>query len=347
MKTKHFFLFFSFLLFLPQAFAVDAKVIFTKGNVIKVDYALNEEGKGTALKVGDHLLEGYEVITAEHGMAILKIDGHSNIRIEPNTRVRLEQLPYFYEGSDKEIEQGSSFFLKFGTMVIDLVKSFGTEAATVRTKNSVLGVRGTKFLVNNDKNENDVLLTVNTGLVEIKNADKVDFVGKGESIVVEKDRFFTKKQKYNVNALIDWSVLSKKPKRIYASLNKSFRNEFKKRKQKWTYDKKRIKKQQRMWNVKRNNTLERVRKNKLKRSPILQQRKKRIKAIQAYKLQELKQKKRKQVKRKRRKPAPGTRNKSNATRGGEHLPDKMTPNQRKRIQDIQRQRDVRRRSRMR
>ncbi len=259
-------------------FAVDIKVVFTKGDNFKIeeDEAGGEEAK--PLRKNDYLHESHSVATGRNGFVLLRIAGHSNIRLEANTKIVINQLPYFYEDS-KEIEREASFILEFGNMFVDMDRKFDTEALTIKSRNSVLGVRGTKFLVGRDEKSNDVLLTVKSGQVEIKNniSQQNDFVLPNESIVVANDKNFTAKQKYKFQNDIDWEINNPKAKKGFKQLSQAYRQEFKAKRKSWKVNKKQRQKLKNAWKVR---TLANLDKTKsLKPSSIYKQRRQRIRTI--------------------------------------------------------------------
>ena len=157
------FLFILISIILSQlVYSQEIRVLFSKGK----NYKLLDSGITTSIKKGMSLLEKDIIATGKNGLIILKIAGHSTIRVEGSTKIRISQLPYFFENTD-EIEREGSVFLEFGSLIIDMSRSFDSEALKIKTTNSSMGVRGTRFLVNRDVD--NILLSVNKGQVEIHN----------------------------------------------------------------------------------------------------------------------------------------------------------------------------------
>lgn len=242
MMMKIILLFLTFILS-GQLMAADLVVKFVKGKAYKRDV----DEKTVGLKKGSKVVETDTIITESKSLVILRVKGHSTIKIEANTEVEISELPYFYEKS-KEVERPASLILHYGSMLFDVKKKSDNEVLKVKTKNTVMGVRGTKFLVSQDEN---LLLSVKSGLVEIDNAKsgQTDFVDGGESIVLEKNKTFTKRQKYKFQDDINWNLDESKKSSLNAKFKKSYREEFIKKKKPWVQDKKRFKKFRNMWEV--------------------------------------------------------------------------------------------------
>jgi hypothetical protein len=218
------------------SFAVDIKIIFTKGSVTKK----TENGDLIPLLKGMRVIESDTLITGDHSMAVFMIKGHSTHRLEAGSALAIEQLPYFFEGS-KEIESPGIVKLISGTIVSKINKSKSHESFKIKSTSVVFGVRGTEFLVSNEKSK-DILLSVNEGEVESYNPKTKfrEFVGDKESFFVEQGSNYTKKQKFKFHKSIDWNISSIEPKASYRSLKNKIRKEFLLKRKSWSHDKKRI-----------------------------------------------------------------------------------------------------------
>ena len=179
-----------FLLLLSlSTFSSEIRVIYVKGDA----YVL-EEASQRRLSSGDLIDEGESIETKKNSFLILKIGEHSKHKIDPETIVQIESLPYKFEGGE-EIEQPAQIYLKVGTIMSEIFEKSDNESAIARTNSTSMGVRGTKFLVN--QNDSDVLLSVEEGVVEIKNNNQADIVEANQSVVVENDKVFTAVRPYN------------------------------------------------------------------------------------------------------------------------------------------------------
>ena len=147
-----------------SVFAKEIKVVYAKGNVKIFDI---EGNKSKALK-GMIVKEGELISTAKSSFVILKIEGHSVHRVEEETTLRIDELPYNFEDSE-ELEQGGNLYLKVGTIFSEVIKKSDNDSLTIKTKNTTMGVRGTKFMVSSGGENQNTWLSVDEGEVEIKN----------------------------------------------------------------------------------------------------------------------------------------------------------------------------------
>lgn len=225
---------FALLFLFVSTFAVaeDVTVFYKKGVVKKVDY----EGNEVDLKKGDTLIEGDTLKTLEDSLVILKIGTHSTHRVEENSEILIEQLPYNYEES-KELEQGGGFFLKVGTIFCEIFQRASDESFKVRTKSTTMGVRGTKLMASIDTDSNDTWLTVNEGRVEVSNAlsKNSDLVENGKSMVVENDKTFTQQKKYEWQNNLKWDIEKNKDNfKSFRQQRKLAYKEFRNKRSSWT-----------------------------------------------------------------------------------------------------------------
>ncbi len=213
-----------------NTFAIDIKVLFVKGSA--TIETLDE--KSRPAKAGDLIVEGDKIETHDSSLVIIKIKGHSVHRIEENTTLLVEQLPYKYEDS-KDIEQHCSFFLEVGTIFTEVVEKSDSDTMEIRTRSSVMGVRGTKFMVSQDKDSEYVWLSVDHGEVHIKNdhMGKADSVGAKQTIVVENDKKFSAQKRYKFHKNLEWNLNSKEVRKTFKANRINAKLEFRKKKSKW------------------------------------------------------------------------------------------------------------------
>jgi hypothetical protein len=183
--------------------AIDIKIFYAKGDVKIVDL---EGVKKKALR-GETAIEGDKIVTGDKSFVIIKIDKHSVHRVEENSSLLISKLPYFFKDSE-HLEQGGSFYLEIGTIFSEVFKKSGNESLEVRTKNTIMGVRGTKLMVSRDLDSNHTWLSVDEGEVEIKNeiSNHHDIVLKKQSIVVENDSHFTKQKRFDWHNKVSWNI---------------------------------------------------------------------------------------------------------------------------------------------
>jgi len=213
-----------------NSFAIDIKILFVKGTAIIED--IHEVTRPA--KAGGLIVEGDRIETQDSSLVVLKIEGHSVHRIEENSTVLIEQLPYKFEDSN-DVEQHGSFFLKVGTIFTEVLESSDSDTFEIRTKASVMGVRGTKFMVSQDDDSPHVWLTVDHGEVHIQNdhMGKADLVGAKETMLVEHDRKFTAQKRHAFHKELEWKVDSKIVKKTFKAHRKIARQEHRAKKKNW------------------------------------------------------------------------------------------------------------------
>jgi hypothetical protein len=219
-----------FLTLSTAAQAVDMKVIFSKGKVQKI----NLENEKVNLDKGDNLVEGDILLTGKDAFVVLKIKGHSTHKVEENSEITVVNLPYYFEKSS-ELDQGANLLLKAGTIFSDVVSSNGKKTLTIKSNNTVMGVRGTKLLVSRDKESKDVWLLVKTGEVEIHNelSGHKDILIKGQGLVVENDRTFTAIKRYDILKNLSWDMSPASNTNEFSIKKKLAYKEYSDKKSKW------------------------------------------------------------------------------------------------------------------
>ncbi|MBC76334.1 MAG: hypothetical protein CME64_09990 [Halobacteriovoraceae bacterium] len=216
-----------FLLLSASTFSSEISVLFVKGTAYVTD-----ESTQKRLNKGDVINEGESIETKKNSFLILKISEHSKHKIDPETIVQIESLPYKFEGGE-EIEQPAQIYLKVGTIMSEIFEKSDNESAIVRTNSTSMGVRGTKFLVN--QNDSDVLLSVEEGVVEIKNNNQADIVEANQSVVVENDKVFTAVRPYKFQKQINWSF-REDTLRSFNEVRAAYKSEFLKKRRPWKRD---------------------------------------------------------------------------------------------------------------
>lgn len=215
-----------------NVFAEDILIYFSKGKVVSID----SDGNEKSLTKGDYLSEGEILKTGENSFVILKIGSHSTHRVEESSEIIVEQLPYKYEDSE-ELQQGGRFFLKLGTIFSEIFQKTDNESFEVKTLNTTMGVRGTKLMASIDGESSDTWLTVNEGIVEVKNniSNDQDIVIKDQSMVIEKDKNFTRQQKYEWQKNLKWNIEQNKGNfKTFKKQRKLAYKEFRQRRSSWT-----------------------------------------------------------------------------------------------------------------
>lgn len=220
------------LLYSINIYAEDATVFYSKGYVVSID----SEGHEKKVKIGDSFIEGETLKTGENSFAILKIGEHSTHRVEEKTEITIEKLPYEYEDST-ELQQGGSVFLKLGTIFSEIYKKSANDSFEIKTRNTTMGVRGTKLMASIDEYSHDTWLSVNEGTVEVDNAisNEKDIVIKNQSMIIEKDKTFTRQQKYDWQKNLKWNIEKNKENfKYFRKQRKIAYQEFRQRRSSWT-----------------------------------------------------------------------------------------------------------------
>lgn len=130
-----------------------------------------------------HLIPDDKVIVNENAFLALEVDDDKHIGVESESAIVINAT-----GNAKE-----------GAVVIDLLYGKGTfvidnplsekDSFKVKTSNASLSVRGTSFSVEYDKENDKTLVSVETGVVQVKNnfSGEEILLHEGESAVVESD----------------------------------------------------------------------------------------------------------------------------------------------------------------
>jgi len=274
-------------IFSQNSFAKDIIVFYAKGDV-KITNLENEERK--ALK-GTNITEGEQISTGNNSFVILKIDGHSVHRVEENSNLLINNLPYNFKDSD-ELEEGGSFYLKLGTIFSEVTQKSDTNSLTIKTKNSTMGVRGTKLMVSKGQETNDTWVSVKEGVVEVQNevSGNHDLLLNKQSLVIESDKNFTKQKVYEWQNKLSWTI--DKPIEIeksFRSQRKLERMEFRKKRSNWTRKEALFKSKMNEWKTK--NEKYKIRTKDFKPNPQKIIRKERLKEKISIKLKDKRLKK--------------------------------------------------------
>lgn len=268
------------------------KIVFNKG----YNYKFNASGLKTDLKKGSLINEGDTIFIASDGLALLKIPGHSHMKLDAGTELSVDQLPEYLNNSEEVVEPAILQQIK-GAILIEMEKPSDSETLLIRSKSATLGVRGTRFLV---AAEDDVSVLVNEGLVEIKNeSGQADFITENESMVIENGRNFTARQKIEDLKTINWDVNSKNNSN-WREARKKFRENFRKKRQIWKSNGLRYESFKKRWQEKKARSQKRI--QKLIKNP---EAKKKYEEI----IKRKKSKKRKLLKTKRNRPGTNSQEK--------------------------------------
>jgi hypothetical protein len=223
MKIYLFIILFSF-----PTLAQKIKVIYAKGHVQTMRY-------GTAYDIsrGDRLRRKETLVTGDKSLCILKIENHTTIKLEENSKLDLSATKRS-RGVSK-----TNLIMKVGEMVINVVKNTKNLETNVQTGLASFGIRGTTFKAS--AHQDKEWLAVKEGIVEASSfKNQVDFVQQGEAIFIEKEIGFTKPLKYKFVEKINWRTDIKKNVKVAFNelsevfgINKEIDEEYKKKKLDW------------------------------------------------------------------------------------------------------------------
>lgn len=240
---------------------LQAKIVFTKGE----NYKFSATGLKVNLRKGTSIEEGDQLVIVEDGLAIIKVTGHSVLKLESGTKLNFDQLPQVIgQGGNQEVTNPAQITNKIGSVLIKMIKESNSETLVVKSKDATLGVRGTKFLVSTDE---DVVVAVNEGTVELESNGNTDFLTKSESMVVENGRSFTARQKLDVFKNLNWDVESQKTSR-WKNIRKKFRQAYLKKREKWKANKPRVQTFKKRWQERTQRSRDKIK--KLMKSPSVQ-----------------------------------------------------------------------------
>lgn len=232
---------------------LEAKIVFNKGD----NYKFNAAGLKIKLQKGAAIEEGDQLVIKEDGLAVIKIVGHSVLKLEGGTKLNFNQLPEVIgEGKNQEVSSPAELTNKIGSILIKMLKESSSESLVVRSKDATLGVRGTKFLVSTDE---DVVVAVNEGTVELESNGNTDFLTKSESMVVENGRNFTARQKLDVFKNMNWDVESQKTSK-WKNIKKKFRQAYLKKREKWKANKPRVQTFKKRWEERTQRSRDKIKK---------------------------------------------------------------------------------------
>lgn len=189
-------------------------------------------------------------MTGDDGFVVFKIDKVSTHKIEENTTILLEEIAKANESETYESSE-TIFSLIRGTILNEVEERQASKSFIIKSNNLSFGVRGTTFLIDKD-DENDYLLSVNEGLVEVEDriSNKRDFLEKDESIEILKGSQFQGRQKFKFSKDIDWNVRSTKRSKNFRTIRKKAKLELKQKRKKWINNRDRNEKFQQLWKSK-------------------------------------------------------------------------------------------------
>lgn len=172
------------------------KVVYRKGGVVLLrNHVETQVNKGLILETGDLIK------TSENSLVIIKSSA-STLKISSNSVMKLNFDNPEVINSD----------ILIGTAVIRFLnkklRPSTKEMMTVKTPTASLGVRGTRFFTFVGKKKNNVILSVDNGIVAFAgtNTNNEVLVRKNSSSMVNMKSNILKSRKFGFEKLINWSV---------------------------------------------------------------------------------------------------------------------------------------------
>lgn len=178
------------ILIASSSFAADGKIVFLKGEVL-----LN--GKTTTLKAP--ISFGDKVITKKEALAVIKMNKNAVIKIKQNTELSIP-LP------KKDNKKTTNVYSLIVGEIFIKANQKKNETYQVKTKNTIMGVRGTQFFISSGKDKN-VWMCVNEGkvAVSINGQEGEVLVREGEGVVINSNRLPKVKQ-YAWTKKLNWKL---------------------------------------------------------------------------------------------------------------------------------------------
>lgn len=181
-----------------NAFAI-GKFQYIKGNI-----TIERSGKSIKInKKNNKILENDLIKVASDSLAIAKINKKVTIKIEENSQLKVEKL-----GTIKK--QETSILMETGSAFVDFFNKDKRGKLTYKTRQAVMGIRGTRFFVSYGNSADDAWMCVRNGIVEVTNKKgrKVQ-VKAGEGLKIQKNSLSDPKY-LPWTSKLNWNFNSKK-----------------------------------------------------------------------------------------------------------------------------------------
>jgi hypothetical protein len=195
MKTL---LIFSFILCSAVHALSNSKIIYMKGDV-KVERE-GEEYRGHK----NFQLQNSDIVrTGIDSLAIVQLENHSKLKLDDNSSLAVE-----LNRDEKSDSKVTYINMLRGSFLMDFKKQ-DKEEIFIKVKKVSMGVRGTRFLVGADgEDEDHITLAVERGQVDLYQFDRDDSesVIEGHGVIVENGQNLTKPYKYNWLRNVNWNV---------------------------------------------------------------------------------------------------------------------------------------------
>jgi hypothetical protein len=225
---------------------VSAFLRFKRGEVL----FKTSETRFETIEIDQDLFEKDIIKTEANSFAIIELPDNSKIKIGPDTELKIEKL---VERIDNKNFSKSSLLLKTGKILIDIINKSAEPVLDIKTKNTSIAVRGTRFFVAQDrKGQGNLWVSSDRGELEVSSLrvkGVVDAVDGGQGIVVDQLGYFTQPLDYDWVKSINYDIEDRTPLfGDYSAQSKKRKDEFKKKRKNWTRDPERFKKRKEKWN---------------------------------------------------------------------------------------------------
>ena len=213
-----------------SAVADDYQIIHIKGHV-----SIQRNGQSIKAVKNTKLENKDKVSTGDDSLAIIK-SPKLTLKVVENSEVLIAELN---KEIQVEIEEGGVVANYMKQKVKDIV---GTKLK-VKTKHTVMGVRGTTFFAYNHKDQTSYL-TVKEGEVEFKGkkSQSSEMVSGNKTAFTNKDLGNTKPKKVGFEEDINWELINlnsnlSQPKRLFSKMEEQWNNYKKENEKKWNDNK--------------------------------------------------------------------------------------------------------------
>lgn len=170
---------------------------FMKGNV-----SIIRDGKTFRADKKTKINEKDLIRVGAKSLAIVKLNKKVVVKIDPNSQLLIE--------SAKIKKQETSLLMQTGAVFVDFLNKDKKGKLMFKTRQAVMGIRGTKFFVSYGRSEKDTWMCVQSGVVEVKDKKgKKVKVKKGEGVKLDNKKV-SEPQFLPWTAKLNWNFDPKK-----------------------------------------------------------------------------------------------------------------------------------------
>ena len=172
------------------------KFQFIKGNI-----TIDRAGKSIKInKKNNKILENDLIRVGSNSLAIAKINKKVIVKIEANSQLKVQKI-------GKTKKQETSLLMETGSAFVDFFNKDKKGKLLYKTRQAVMGIRGTRFFVSYGKSAKDAWVCVRNGLVEVtNNKGRTVKVKEGEGVKIQSNTLtppkflpWTSKLNWNLN----------------------------------------------------------------------------------------------------------------------------------------------------